>query len=146
MNPIVRNAVLSAAVAATTLAAMPIAEAGERWRHRGGGSVVVQQHDNSGALVAAGILGLAVGAIAAGIATQPRHVYDDRYYAPARQDRYYYPPAPSYRDRSYDRYAGAYEPWSREWYRYCSQRYRSFDPQTGTYTLRPGVQRFCVAD
>lgn len=144
MNRIVRNAVLTVAIAATTLGTMPFAEAGERWRHRGGRTV--QQHDDSGALVAAGILGLAVGAIAAGIASQPRPIYEDRYYAQPRLDPGYYPPAPGYRGSSYDRYAGAYEPWSREWYRYCSKRYRSFDPQTGTYTLRPGVQRFCVAD
>ena len=142
MNRTVRSAVLSAAVAATTLATMPIAEAGERWRHHDRRSVVV--HNDSGALVAAGILGLAVGAIAAGVASQPRPpVYHDPYRY-ERADRY--PPARAYRDYSYDRYAGGYEPWSPQWYRYCSQRYRSFDPQTGTYTLRPGVQRFCVAE
>lgn len=143
MNRIVRNVVLSAAVAATALATMPMAEAGERWRHHGGRQV--HQHDDSGALVAAGILGLAVGAIAAGVASQPRRVYDDPY-RQAQRDRYYYPPAPGYRDYSYDRHAGAYEPWSPEWYRYCSQRYRSFDPRTGTFFIRPGVERFCVVE
>lgn len=143
MNRTVRSAVLSAAVAATTLAAMPIAEAGERWRHHDRRSVVVHQHNDTGALVAAGILGLAVGAIAAGVASQPRRVYHDPYrYERADQ----YPAAPGYRDYSYDRYASGYEPWSPEWYRYCSQRYRSFDPRTGTFFIRPGVERFCVVE
>jgi hypothetical protein len=145
---IVRNAVLSVAVAATTLSAMPMAaEAGERWRHHDRRPVVVQRHNDTGALVAAGILGLAVGAIAAGVVSQPQPVYSDRYHYPRpRHEREYFPPAPGYRDYGYDRYASAYEPWSPEWYRYCSRRYRSFDPSTGTYTLRPGVQRFCVAE
>ncbi|GAA4533852.1 hypothetical protein GCM10023174_28770 [Chelativorans composti] len=41
-------------------------------------------------------------------------------------------------------YARPGEPWSPEWYRYCSQKYRSFDPQTGTYVTYGGERRFCV--
>ena len=42
---------------------------------------------------------------------------------------------------------GAYslEPWSAAWYDYCEARYRSFDPDTGTYTGYDGRTRFCVA-
>jgi len=123
-----------------------MAQAGERWHH-GRRPVVVHKHDDSGALVAAGILGLAVGAIAAGVAAnrQPEVVYDNPYRHPRPQpDRDYFPAAPRY--SSYDGYAAAYQPWSPEWYRYCSQRYRSFNPETGTYFIRPGVERFCVAE
>lgn len=37
-----------------------------------------------------------------------------------------------------------YEPWSDEWYAYCANRYRSFDPQTGTFLAYSGVRKFCV--
>jgi BA14K-like protein len=46
-----------------------------------------------------------------------------------------------------DRYDGydeiAFEPWTREWYAYCSKRYRTFNPDTGTYRARGGKNRFC---
>ena len=139
MNRILRNAVLSTAVAATTLAAIP-AEAGQRWHRRG--PTVVHQQPDAGALVAAGIIGLAVGAIAGGIAADRQPAYDNPYRHPRpRPDRDYFPAAPT----SYSGgYADAYAPWSPEWYRWCASTYRSFDPSTGTYTLRPGVERFCV--
>lgn len=147
MNCIVRNTVLFAAVAATTLAVMPMAEAGERWRHHGRRAVVVHQQDDAGTLIAAGILGLAVGAIAAGVVadSQPpaEPIYTNPYRRP-RPDIEYFPPAPAYVE--YERHAYAYEPWSREWFRYCAERYRSFDPSDGTFTTYRGEKRFCVAE
>lgn len=41
-------------------------------------------------------------------------------------------------------FALAYEPWSDEWFAYCSRRYRSFEPNTGYYTAYSGRRRFCV--
>jgi BA14K-like protein len=38
----------------------------------------------------------------------------------------------------------AFEPWTREWYAYCSKRYRTFNPDTGTYKARGGRSRFCT--
>lgn len=38
---------------------------------------------------------------------------------------------------------GRYEPWSPEWYDYCSAKYRSFNPKTGYFTTYGGEQRFC---
>ena len=35
------------------------------------------------------------------------------------------------------------EPWTGEWYDYCANRYRSFNPRTGYYTTYGGYQRFC---
>jgi len=35
------------------------------------------------------------------------------------------------------------EPWSQEWFRYCSDKYRSFNPQTGYYKTYAGEQKFC---
>lgn len=36
------------------------------------------------------------------------------------------------------------EPWSADWYEYCRDRFRSFDPQTGTYMGFDGKRHFCV--
>ena len=38
---------------------------------------------------------------------------------------------------------GALEPWSREWFRYCESRYRSFDPGSGTFVGYDGREHFC---
>ncbi|WP_353644957.1 BA14K family protein [Mesorhizobium sp. WSM2239] len=145
MNRILKTAILSAAVAATTFAAMPAANAGDNWRrhHR--------DHSSDGDLVAAGILGLAVGALAVGAANASRpeyRVYDDYDYP---RDRRYYPRDRRYypvrRERVYvdEGYAGALEPWTPEWYRYCEDRYRSFNARTGTFTGYDGRRHFCVA-
>jgi hypothetical protein len=141
MNRIFKTIMLSTAVAATTLAALPAAEAGERWRrydhHR---------NNNGGEILAAGALGLMAGALIAGSANRPQPVYDYDYYEPQprpRVYRNYYRPAPQ------PVYAGggyAMEPWTPEWYQYCSDRYRSFKPRSGTFTGYDGVERFCVAN
>ena len=35
------------------------------------------------------------------------------------------------------------EPWSEEWYDYCFQRYRTFNPNNGTYLAYDGRRYFC---
>ena len=143
MNRILKIAILSAAVAATTLAALAPADAGDRWRHR---------YDNSDEVLAAGVLGLAVGAIAgSALADNPpyRPVYDE----PIYEEPIYERPRPvvvrprpvrpyytEYRD------VGGLEPWSPEWFRWCGDTYRSFDPDTGTFTGYDGEAHFCVAN
>jgi len=73
--------------------------------------------------------------IGGAIASQPRYeerrVYVEPDYYPER--RVIYREAPSY------------EPWTQSWYRFCSQRYRSFDPNTGTYVGYDGREHFCTA-
>lgn len=142
MNRFLKTAILSAAVAATTLVSLPAAEAGERWRHRG---------RDDGNLVAAGILGLAAGALVVGLAAR-EPVYREPVDAnPYRRPR----PRPDRDYVEYDRgpqvvYADDYysvmEPWTAEWYQYCSDRYRSFNPRTGTFNDYDGLTHFCVAD
>nr|WP_255561389.1 BA14K family protein [Pseudohoeflea sp. DP4N28-3] len=68
-------------------------------------------------------LGLAAGAIVLGtIASQQQPTYR----APAS--------------------GGRYEPWSPSWYRYCDNKYRSFNPNTGTYRGYDGRDHFCVVN
>lgn len=146
MKRFLSKLVLSAAIAATTLAAVP-AEAGDRWRHGNRDRPAVAQDDGA-ALLAAGIIGLAAGAIVAGIVAGSQHDGPDsaesyRHPQPRPQpDRDYFPPPPA-RPMDYAYGPRRAEPWSREWYRACSARYRSFDPSTGTYVARGG-RRFCV--
>lgn len=142
MNRTIKTLVLSAAVAATTLATLPVAEAGERWRRH-------NRHDNTGAIVAAGALGLIAGAVIAGNGNRSQPVYDDYYdYEPQPRRVYredYYRPAPVQRRVVY-RNSYAIEPWSPEWYNYCSDRYRSFKPRSGTFTGYDGLEHFCTAN
>ena len=151
MNRFLKTAVLSTAVAATVLA--PLAQASAADRHR---QPVVVQPSNQGDLVLAGILGLAVGAIAAGvIASDPAPVPIEIHREPAvrpslDRDVFYEEvrPDPEPEIVYYDdtEYAPGYEPWSRDWYRYCARTYDTFDPVTGTYLTGRGEELFCVAD
>ena len=95
------------------------AEAGHRHRHHGDA-------------LAAGIFGFAAGAILSSA------------FAP----RYYYQPAPVYAAPPViygptPAYYAAPEPWTSDWYAYCSSRYRSFDPQSGYFLGYDGVYHFC---
>ncbi|WP_095201867.1 BA14K family protein [Mesorhizobium carmichaelinearum] len=147
MNRIFKTAVLSATVAATMLVALPAANADE-WRHH--------RHHGNGDAIAAGVLGLAAGALIGGALANDRpppdanRYYDDGYYndgyydrdvriRPAPVRRYYAEPRVVYADR----YA---EPWTRDWYEYCSDRYRTFNSRTGTFTGNDGEQHFCTAN
>jgi hypothetical protein len=141
---LVKKIILSVAVAATTLSAIP-AEAGDRWRghhrHR-------SHHDSDGALVAAGVLGLALGALAVGAATsndEPVEVNPYRHPRPRPDRDIVYGEMTELVDGQ-EAYGPAFEPWSRSWFRYCEQRYRSFDPETGTYMGYDGRSHFCDAD
>ena len=139
MNRIFKTAVLSAAVVATTLATLPAASADE-WRHH--------RHHGNGDAVAAGVLGLAAGALIVGALANdqpPPDDYGDGYYyrdvrpRPAPVRRYYAEPRVVYNES----YA---EPWTRDWYEYCSDRYRTFNSRTGTFTGNDGEQHFCTAN
>ena len=91
---------------------------GRGWNH--GGGYYYRDNNNWGAAAAAGAIGLATGAIIANSANQQRY-YDD--YGPQYSDR------------------GAY---GSDYVSYCSSRYRSFNPRTGTYTGYDGYQHRCV--
>lgn len=136
MNRIFKTAVLATAVAATTLAALPAANAGDRhWRRHH------TYHDSRGNdLAVAGIVGLAAGALIVGLAAQSEPAYREPAYAPRPQPDRGYPVA-------YDDPRGyAIEPWTADWYDYCNNRYRTFDAHSGTFTGYDGRQHFCVAN
>lgn len=59
-----------------------------------------------------------------------RHCHSGRSYVPT-----YRKPARVYYDRP--------QPWTRAWYRYCTSKFRSFNPRTGYYTTYSGRKRFC---
>ncbi|MDQ6436710.1 BA14K family protein [Mesorhizobium sp. LHD-90] len=150
MNRLTKIAVLGLAAAATTLSALPAAQAGDGWRRNG-----YRHYNSDGDLVAAGVLGLAVGALAAGVATAPeRRYYEPDYYEP--EPVYREPVRRLYREGPVRRYyvrepevvyaTGALEPWSPEWYDYCESRYRSFNARTGTFTGYDGQRYFCQAN
>jgi hypothetical protein len=52
--------------------------------------------------------------------------------------RVYYGPPPGYGTAAYGP-----PPWSPEWYSYCAQRYRSFNPHTGYFIGADGRPYFC---
>ncbi len=97
-------------------------------RNRGNGG------NAAGAAIAAGAAGLIIGGI---IASQSNNRPEPEYYPPPRRR-----PAYGVAEVADDGY-GAPPPRSRAWYEYCSQRYRSFDPRSGTYTTPYGERRFC---
>ncbi|WOC16943.1 BA14K family protein [Pseudochrobactrum sp. MP213Fo] len=103
------------------------------------------RRNNRNDAIAAGVLGLAAGAIIAGAISQPQPqpVYREPIYnAPPPV---YYPPTPA--RGNYNRnYQGSFQPWSREWYNWCSQRYRSFNAQSGTFRGYDGQNHFCVSN
>lgn len=138
MNRVFKTAILSTAVFALTLSALPAANARDWHRYR---------HNSDDALIA-GVAGLAAGALIGGaLASQPppppRYYddYDDGYYdRPAYVARR----APVRVMREYE--VGGLEPWTRAWYNYCSSRYRSFNARTGTFVGYDGQEHFCNAN
>ena len=138
MNKLSKTAI-AAVAAAATLASTFNAEAGD-WRRKHHRPVIVQQH-NDDALVT-GLIGLAAGAIIIGALTQPKPVYQ-----PRPVTVYDYPAAPRviHAPQVID-YDEGLEPWSRQWFRYCTNRSQSFNPETGTYLGHDGRRHFCAAD
>ena len=76
----------------------------------------------------AGLLGFGVGAVV-GSAIAPREVY---VVPPAPPPPYYYGPV------SYGP-----QPWTPDWYAYCSSRYPAFNPRTGYFIGLDGYPHFC---
>lgn len=117
-------------VGALTVTYVPAEAGGRHHRHHRGHS--------GGSVAAAAIAGLAIGAIVAGSASRRSYAEPDYYYAPPPPAPRYYAPPVSY---SYGSYAP--RPWTPEWYDYCSSKYVSFDPRSGTFQPYYGPRRLC---
>ncbi|KAB2685365.1 MULTISPECIES: BA14K family protein [Brucella/Ochrobactrum group] len=151
MNRFAKTAILAAASLAAVAAPLATASA-DSWGRpgwdRGGWDrpYYRERHRDHSDAVAAGVIGLAAGALlgsALSQPSQPTYVQPAPVYAPPPPPPAYYPAAPV-RQATY--YRAGYEPWSRGWYQYCSDRYRSFNPNTGTYRGYDGRDHFCSAN
>lgn len=111
--------------------------------------------DNSGDTLAAGVLGLAAGAILGNVLKkpeQPQVVYQQvpqsqRVYQQVPQVVYQQIPQNQviYEVQSTTTYQQLQQPWTHGWLQYCKKRYRSFNPQTGTFRGYDGLDHFCYA-
>ena len=116
-----------------------------------------KRKSSRGDLIAAGVIGLAIGAIIASEASknkahrrhvEPQPTYDphgntSNRRGPITLDEYNNtnngePDVITFRDTV------SLEPWTQGWYDYCTQRYRSFNAQTGTFRGYDGRDHFCV--
>ncbi len=157
---------LTTSFLATAALPVSVAEAGHRKHWRGHDShrpIYRERRSSNGDALAAGIVGLAIGAIIADQATRPRTVYVERepvYVRPAPVYRQpladYDQPREIYREpispvideprviRYEDSVSASYEPWTPEWAEWCSSKYRSFNVSTGTYRGYDSRDHFCV--
>jgi len=127
-----------------------------------------RKKSSKGDLIAAGVIGLALGAIIASEANKNKSAGHNSYNRPAAQpgyrydnygqpyagqriplDRYGNPisqPRNSYNEPEVITYQGSasLEPWTPGWREWCSNRYRSFNAQTGTFRGYDGLDHFCV--
>ena len=123
MKPVA--AALALAIGASTL--VGTAEAGRRHHHH---------HGDAAGVAAAGIFGLAAGAILGSALAQPRYYrYDQAYGQPL-------PPPVVYQEATPVYYGRTAPPWSQAWYDWCSS-FPSFDPQTGYLCGPDGTYHFC---
>lgn len=118
-NNILKGIAVAAALSVGAMTLATPAEAGKSGRN----------------LAVGALLGLGAAAIISG--SQRRHY--NYGYGPGPY--YYAPPPVAYVPAPVYRYAPA--PWTPAWYNYCSQRYRSFDPRSGTFQPYNGPRRLC---
>jgi len=154
-KPWLRNAA-RVAIAAIGLVAVSLSAAEAGGRHHGH---YYRGGNDWGGAAAAGVIGLAAGAIIGSAFSGPGYYAGAPYYGgPVYYDpppyRYLPPPYP-YRSEAYvgpprydpPRYyqPRAYRPvqWSPEWIAYCARKYKSFNPRTGTYRTYSGRVRMC---
>ncbi len=134
MNRLAKTLLMTATAAALTVSSIGVASADEWRRH----------HHGDDALVG-GAVGLATGLIVgSAIASAPR--YDEpRYIDPPYEPEYEAVPVYRAPQPRYYRPVADIEPWTPQWERYCSYRYRSFDPSSGTFIGNDGRSHFCNA-
>ncbi len=85
--------------------------------------------------IIAGAAGFAVGTLFGNATARPHYVAPRAYYAPRAR----YAPRPVYAAPVTYRPA----PWTPAWYAYCAEKYRSFDPRSGTFMGYDGHRHMC---
>lgn len=128
-----------------------------------------RKNANKGDIIAAGVIGLALGAIIASEANRNKRPTYNTYNRPAPQPTYQYDnynqgynsgqhiPLDNYSNRTNSPYVDqggpevityrdtvSLEPWSPGWRNWCANRYRSFNQRTGTFRGYDGFDHFCV--
>ncbi|WP_273719803.1 MULTISPECIES: BA14K family protein [unclassified Bartonella] len=102
---------------------------------------------NSGDALAAGILGLAAGAILSNIFKEPEQ--PQIIYQAPQQPQVIYQTVPQnqviYEVQSTTTYRPLQQSQTYNWLQYCKKKYRSFNPQTGTFRGSDGREHFCYA-
>ncbi|EJF89177.1 BA14K family protein [Bartonella tamiae] len=162
MTSLFKMAILSTLTIATIATPLANAQARSHHHHRWDGPRYYDhhhrhRHNNGGNALAAGVIGLAAGAIIASTLSrtspQPSVIYrqsphviyqEPRAIYPARPS--YYPAPPGYYPPPPAAYRPIYQPWSPAWYQRCASKYRSFNPQTGTYRGYDGRDHLCRAN
>ncbi|WP_455465649.1 BA14K family protein [Bartonella sp. B39] len=99
--------------------------------------------NNSGDTLAAGIIGLAAGAILGNVLKQPEQ--PQIVYQTAPQNRVVYRQVPQSQVIYEIQSETTYQPRTADWLKYCKTRYRSFNPKTGTFRGYDGLDHFCYA-
>lgn len=153
-----KSIILSVAIAAATIAAISPASARDRYRDYRPRDY--HHHHNNNDAVILGAAGLAAGVLlGTAIASQPRYVEPAPVYVEpepvyVEREPVYVDPEPVYGAPDPEYYpvrprpvanGGSLTPWSSAWYEYCSGRYRTFNPKTGTYVGYDGQRHFCSA-
>lgn len=139
---------------------------------------VKRKKSKKGNLIAAGVIGLALGAIIASESSKRQQTRHNTYNRPAPQPTYQYDnngqphalprtnqhiPLDNYNNAPVQNHnqttnghsqgnpnvitfrdSASLEPWTPGWREWCSNRYRSFNQQTGTYRGFDGFDHFCV--
>lgn len=140
MNSLVKAFALPlAACAALTAPAAQAAAHGYYYGPPPGPYYPYHHHHGHGNAIAAGVIGLAAGAIMGSALSRPSPPWVIYQVPPPPP---YYPPPPP--PRPYPVYSHL-APWSPGWYDYCASRFRSFNPRTGTFRGYDGRQYFCIA-
>jgi hypothetical protein len=145
MSYFLKTTVLIAAMAATSLFCLP-ANAQDDY-----------PVTNEGGLPFAGVAGIATGGVAVDLSLGSRYYQtpvispDYSYVGPDVDEPAftYAPPVaiiPTFSSVGFlSRVAAAagLQPWTPQWYAYCQKRYRTFNPNSGTFTGNDGLQHFC---
>ena len=102
--------------------------------------------NDDGAIAAAAIIGLIGAAIVTSTINNRTDPLATGTVRPTPQPHNPYPPAPQGHGQNHPvaQTSSSLEPWTPQWYSWCTQKYRSFNAETGTFRGYDGRNHFCV--